>query len=150
MVGLHIIDMFIRKGFMKGFFFFLWLAMAGFSFKVSAATVKLDTVNHTVGFTNNVNGNFPGTWSFSAPSHRDVGVKKLQKRRIMYSQVFGMTSRYLQVLDNSIPGSQTLVFTESGNIIKDITVTQTPIPAAIWLFGSALVGLMGAKRRKVS
>jgi hypothetical protein len=29
-----------------------------------------------------------------------------------------------------------------------LTVAQTPVPAAIWLFGSALVGLVGVSRRK--
>jgi hypothetical protein len=30
----------------------------------------------------------------------------------------------------------------------DLTATATPIPAAIWLFGSGIAGLVGASRRK--
>ena len=53
-------------------------------------------------------------------------------------------------------GSAYLVF--SGIFSKasyDATITardavETPIPAAVWLFGSALMGLVGASRRKSS
>lgn len=34
----------------------------------------------------------------------------------------------------------------SGNI--DISVSSVPVPAAVWLFGSALMGMMGVTRRK--
>lgn len=38
----------------------------------------------------------------------------------------------------------------SGYILGSWTVTEVPIPAAVWLFGSGLLGLVGAARRKVS
>lgn len=31
---------------------------------------------------------------------------------------------------------------------KGLAVSEVPVPAAVWLFGSGLVGLMGFKRRK--
>ncbi|MDD1620581.1 MAG: hypothetical protein LUQ11_03795 [Methylococcaceae bacterium] len=31
----------------------------------------------------------------------------------------------------------------------DVTVSSVPVPGAVWLFGSALVGLVGASRRKL-
>lgn len=37
-----------------------------------------------------------------------------------------------------------------GLMLDDVSVTQTPVPAAIWLFGSALLGLAGLRRRNVS
>jgi len=33
-------------------------------------------------------------------------------------------------------------------LVRDTAIVATPIPAAVWLFGSALVGLFGVKRRK--
>ena len=33
--------------------------------------------------------------------------------------------------------------------IRDISVSAVPVPAAAWLFGSALVGLLGAARRRL-
>ena len=37
-----------------------------------------------------------------------------------------------------------------GSSLDNVSVTATPIPAAIWLFGSALAGLVGVSRRKAS
>ncbi len=41
--------------------------------------------------------------------------------------------------------SDTLNFSVNGN---SITVSQVPVPGAVWLFGSALVGIVGLRRRK--
>jgi hypothetical protein len=38
--------------------------------------------------------------------------------------------------------------TEAGMLIADVQVAAVPIPAAAWLFGSSLLGLMGMARRK--
>ena len=38
----------------------------------------------------------------------------------------------------------------TGNITLNITATTVPIPAAVWLFGSGLLGLIGVARRKKS
>lgn len=43
--------------------------------------------------------------------------------------------------------SDTLAFNLSGNTI---TVSQVPVPAAVWLFGSAIVGMVGFGRRKAA
>ena len=37
---------------------------------------------------------------------------------------------------------------ESTALSYDVSVSQVPVPAAVWLFGSALMGLFGASRRK--
>jgi len=37
---------------------------------------------------------------------------------------------------------------ESSPLNYDVSVSQVPVPAAVWLFGSALMGLFGASRRK--
>jgi hypothetical protein len=36
------------------------------------------------------------------------------------------------------------------SIIADIEVPQVPVPAAVWLFGSGLLGLIGVARRKTA
>ena len=41
--------------------------------------------------------------------------------------------------------SETLNFSISGNTI---TVTSVPVPGAVWLFGSAIIGMVGVGRRK--
>jgi len=37
-----------------------------------------------------------------------------------------------------------------GTSLDNVSVSAVPVPAAVWLFGSALVGLFGASRRKSS
>jgi hypothetical protein len=39
-------------------------------------------------------------------------------------------------------------FTGSGGTIPPIAGNQVPVPAAVWLFGSGLLGLLGAARKK--
>jgi ABC-type amino acid transport substrate-binding protein len=39
-------------------------------------------------------------------------------------------------------------FTGSGGTIPPIAGNQVPVPAAVWLFGSGLLGLIGAARKK--
>lgn len=43
--------------------------------------------------------------------------------------------------------SDTLYFSQAGNTI---TVTSVPLPGALWLFGSAMAGLIGFGRRKTA
>jgi hypothetical protein len=45
--------------------------------------------------------------------------------------------------------SADLLFGSNG-VLAPVGVTAVPIPAAVWLFGSALLGLFGINRRKVS
>ncbi len=37
-----------------------------------------------------------------------------------------------------------------GNFIDGVSVSAVPVPAAVWLFGSALIGFMGFSRRNIS
>jgi len=59
--------------------------------------------------------------------------------------LFGVESPFIDNLDDA------LVFAEL-DFIGDVTVTYTfsevPVPAAAWLFGSAILGLAGVARRK--
>ncbi len=36
----------------------------------------------------------------------------------------------------------------SGNSMEVLSISTVPIPAAVWLFGSGLLGLLGIARRK--
>ncbi|MCF7999321.1 MAG: VPLPA-CTERM sorting domain-containing protein [Methylovulum sp.] len=73
-----------------------------------------------------------------SPQHSNTGFT-------LYSLLFTPTSS----------GNYNLTFANNGNdnvgaLLDNVTVTATPIPAAIWLFGSALAGLVGVSRRKAS
>jgi len=49
------------------------------------------------------------------------------------------------------PGTYTFWFQETAASVDyslNFQVSEVPVPAAVWLFGSALVGLAGVKRRK--
>jgi len=52
-----------------------------------------------------------------------------------FSYLLAANTVYNVVVDGTGPGSY-------------ILTAETPIPAAVWLFGSALMGLFGASRRK--
>ena len=39
-------------------------------------------------------------------------------------------------------------YDENGNLVLIADLSAVPVPGAVWLFGSGLVGLMGAARRK--
>lgn len=52
---------------------------------------------------------------------------------------------YLLAFGGTVPASST----GGGSITGSISVSAVPIPAAIWLFGSALVAVFGIKRRTV-
>jgi hypothetical protein len=39
-------------------------------------------------------------------------------------------------------------FTLSGNSLVASEVSNVPVPAAVWMFGSALLGMFGLNRRK--
>ena len=41
-------------------------------------------------------------------------------------------------------------YTEKFNITLNGTAAVVPVPAAVWLFGSGLLGLVGVARRKKS
>ena len=40
-------------------------------------------------------------------------------------------------------------FAENNSGAFQVTIEPVPVPAAVWLFGSGLIGLIGIARRKV-
>jgi hypothetical protein len=49
----------------------------------------------------------------------------------------------------SFSGDVPTSYTGGGSLTGSVSIAAVPIPAAVWLFGSALVGLFGARRRTV-
>jgi hypothetical protein len=57
------------------------------------------------------------------------------------------------VASSAIEGVEKIVFSSPGNAANDfalasVNLTTVPLPAAAWLFGSALIGLVAVSRRK--
>lgn len=51
-------------------------------------------------------------------------------------------------IDGPFPGMQVSIDIGSGNSLTVLSVSSVPVPAAVWLFGSGLIGLIGLARRK--
>jgi hypothetical protein len=118
---------------------------------------------------------FSDTWNFTAPANGGIGVSatntwlkliseiqnfsatldgidldKSSSTIILPNGVNSTTQVLLGGIFGSAAGHHKLVIsgTTVGSYGGSIAVAQTPIPAAIWLFGSALMGLTGMSRRK--
>lgn len=69
---------------------------------------------------------------------------------------YGPTSGTVAVLPGSLLGAGTYVLEVRGNVVGAaggsysgvLNLAPVPVPAAAWLFGSGLVGLVGLRRRK--
>lgn len=51
-------------------------------------------------------------------------------------------------IDGPFPGMQVSIDIGSGDSLTVLSVSAVPVPAAVWLFGSGLLGLIGIARRK--
>lgn len=51
-------------------------------------------------------------------------------------------------IDGPFPSMQVSIDIGSGNSLTVLSVSTVPVPPAVWLFGSGLVGLIGIARRK--
>jgi len=52
------------------------------------------------------------------------------------------------LIDGPFPGFHVNLDIGSGNSLTVLSVSNVPVPAAVWLFGSGLLGLIGMARRK--
>ncbi|MCW9048197.1 MAG: VPLPA-CTERM sorting domain-containing protein [Gammaproteobacteria bacterium] len=59
-----------------------------------------------------------------------------------------VTDGTLGLLDGPFPGFKIHMDIGSGNSMHVTSVSAVPVPAAVWLFGSGLIGLAGIARRK--
>ena len=53
-------------------------------------------------------------------------------------------------IDGPFPGMQVSIDIGSGNSLTVLSVSAVPVPAAVWLFGSGLIGLVCVAKRKRS
>lgn len=161
---------------MKNFFVLVAvvLVISAVSYQANAATFDLGAVydSTSIGNTFKGNGPFSDTYLFVAPDNGGITASATSSFNIDLKT--GKTSNKIkdfsafldgvklslssigtfQFLTGSLPASvlgfHALEITGSsaGSYGGSIAVAQTPIPAAMWLFGSALMGLIGATRRK--
>lgn len=149
------------------------LAIMTFSLQTNASTINL--VNGIGSFGNTVSGDFTDTWTFTAPANAGIFTLAFNGEFDDESSitVTGVIENFsgtldgkpiseffndggLTVLFDIFPGTaaglHTLIltgFAKDGASYQGLVgIAQTPIPAGIWLFGSALMGMMGVKRRK--
>ena len=54
------------------------------------------------------------------------------------------------MIDGPFAGTSVNFDIGSGNSLEVLSVSSVPVPAAVWLFGSGLIGLIGLARRKQS
>ncbi len=54
------------------------------------------------------------------------------------------------LFEPALLASSGVVFGSNGGVNTAITVSAVPVPAAVWLFGSGLIGLVGIARRKTA
>jgi hypothetical protein len=60
------------------------------------------------------------------------------------------TSLSAGVLSGGFTGIRGYVDIGSGNSMTVTSISAVPIPAAVWLFGSGLLGLMSMVRRRIA
>jgi hypothetical protein len=108
----------------------------------------------TLGYANS--GNAHAANAFSQPVNagfNQVDVKNLYASSITGSGVFGsglaeIDLKNLQAGFYSIFVGGANAALAGGNI--NVNVAAVPVPGAVWLFGSALMGLVGAQRKKMA
>ena len=60
------------------------------------------------------------------------------------------TLDYFALLSENLPGSMTSTASNEYSLHLEGQITSVPVPAAVWLFGSGLFGLIGFVRRKTA
>lgn len=60
------------------------------------------------------------------------------------------TAASIGFIDGPFPGIQGMLDIGSGNSLHVTSVSAVPVPAAVWLFGSGLLGLIAVARRKAA
>ncbi|MBK8816337.1 MAG: VPLPA-CTERM sorting domain-containing protein [Methylococcaceae bacterium] len=154
---------------MKKLLVVLSLALAAFSFQAGAATFSLinlstgvvDIGPNLVANGQSVSHAFSTAWEFGSDTDgsafvaitgnpdfnfdalvRVNGLDVLTFASSALDKVFNLSFLAGDIVEFIVSGTAGRI----GNI--DISVSGVPVPAAVWLFGSALMGMMGISRRK--
>lgn len=102
-----------------------------------------------------ISGGSLSAYSGSTPEPFDSGSVLFGSISFMIPKSLGSTGNLLStgIGDNSGIYGQINLFTDTdaggiGISLRDVSVNAVPVPAAVWLFGSGLIGLIGIARRK--
>ncbi|MDD1620572.1 MAG: hypothetical protein LUQ11_03745 [Methylococcaceae bacterium] len=108
-------------------------------------------VVETLGYANSGHSYAANSWGQAVNGGaNDVSIDNLYESGITGSVDVGSASLTL----NNLKAGWYTVFVSGANGTLtgspiDVSVSSVPVPGAVWLFGSALVGLVGASRRKL-
>lgn len=154
---------------MKRLLVVLSLALFAFSFQLNAATFDLtnsSNATHATG-TNAVadalvvsKGSFNHTWTFSSDADSTAKFRVEGNEPSFSLNVFVdgvQVKSFVQdtadkIFNLAFLAGQKLTFEVAGISdsfdVVSFKANAVPVPAAVWLFGSALMGLVGSSRRK--
>jgi hypothetical protein len=146
--------------------------LAAFSFQANAATYNIGTVAdfETIGGYLTEDNGYTDTWNFNVLFQSVISASATNTFAKFKANIVGKINGFSATLDGvnlggatfgnaqllsidnllASAGEHSLVISgaSEGSYGGSIAVAQTPIPAAVWLFGSALMGMMGVSRRK--
>lgn len=77
----------------------------------------------------------------------ELPVAAIDEQWAPHSSYWAITSEKL-ITSIHIGGANGEAISESTFVMDNLTIGAVPIPSAVWLFGSGLLGLVGAARRK--
>jgi len=103
-------------------------------------------LGNTLDNTNSVPTGLKADVSFALGWNFTLAAGDLVTINLNLSDVFNTSGFYLQHTDNEVGSNFDL--SESVYYWSDLSISPVPVPAAIWLFGSGLVGLIGLGLRK--
>lgn len=140
-------------GALDGLFGTTWISYAGDNYSISGGTLSYDAGTRTLtlagahllgGVAPTATGDETASTALGAFQNADVEFNLALTFNEDLSAFTGTATGKDVVTDPGLSGLiayETLNYSFSG-------VSEVPVPAAAWLFGSALVGLAGAKRRR--
>jgi len=105
-----------------------------------------DIYDNMLDNTNSVPAGLEADVSFALGWNFTLAAGDLVTINLNLSDVLNTSGFYLQHTDNEVGSNFDL--SESVYYWSDLTISPVPVPAAIWLFGSGLVGLIGLGLRK--
>ncbi len=146
----------VPGGALDGLFGTTWISYAGDNYTISGGVVSYDAATRTLSLTGaSLLGGTPPVATGDETASAAMGAFQNTNIEFSLSLVFSEdlssftgTGTGVDVVTDpamaDLINRETLTYSFSGAT----AVSEVPVPAAAWLFGSALVGLAGAKRRR--